>query len=252
MNRKYHTFAHNFKNDIWGTIIEKIIRSYIIISGFGFFMIDNIQIQTSVEVSEYTDAMSGFERFVKRLVDFLAAFCGIILLSPVLLLVYILVSLTGGDAIYKQERIGYKGKRFTIYKFRTMKKDAEKNGIPRTEEERREQMTRVGQFLRDHHLDELPQLFNVLNGDMSLVGPRPERQVFIDKILAVNPNYVHLYKMRPGLTSQATLYNGYTDTMEKMLIRLDMDLEYLTTRSLWGDVVIIFKTAFSIISGKKF
>lgn len=215
-------------------------------------MMGNVQVPAQVEVLEYKDAMSGFERFVKRSVDFVAAFCGIAVLLPVLLFIYVVIWLAGGDAIYKQERIGYKGKTFTIYKFRTMKKDAEKNGIPRTEEERREQMTKIGQFLRDHHLDELPQLFNVLNGDMSLVGPRPERQVFIDKIMAVNPNYVHVYKMRPGLTSQATLYNGYTDTMEKMLTRLDMDLEYLTTRSLWGDLMIIFKTVFSIISGKKF
>lgn len=215
-------------------------------------MMGNVQVPAQVEILEYKDAMSGFERFVKRSVDFIAAFCGIAVLLPVLLFIYVVIWLAGGDAIYKQERIGYKGKTFTIYKFRTMKKDAEKNGIPRTEEERREQMTKIGQFLRDHHLDELPQLFNVLNGDMSLVGPRPERQVFIDKIMAVNPNYVHVYKMRPGLTSQATLYNGYTDTMEKMLTRLDMDLEYLTTRSLWGDLMIIFKTVFSIISGKKF
>ena len=113
-------------------------------------------------------------------------------------------------------------------------------------------MTGVGAFLRDHHLDELPQLFNVLLGDMSFVGPRPERQVFIDKIMEVAPRYVHVYKMRPGLTSTATLYNGYTDTMEKMVTRLDMDLEYLTTRSLWGDFVIVLKTALTIISGKKF
>ena len=130
--------------------------------------------------------------------------------------------------------------------------DAEKNGIPRTEDERLAQMTKVGRFLRDHHLDELPQMFNVLNGDMSLVGPRPERKVFIDKIMKEAPHYVHVYKMRPGLTSNATLYNGYTDTMEKMITRLNMDLEYLTTRSLWGDFVIVCKTAFSIISGKKF
>jgi lipopolysaccharide/colanic/teichoic acid biosynthesis glycosyltransferase len=87
---------------------------------------------------------------------------------------------------------------------------------------------------------------------MSFVGPRPERQVFIDKIMEVAPRYVHVYKMRPGLTSMATLYNGYTDTMEKMVKRLDMDLEYLTTRSLWGDLVIVVKTALTIISGKKF
>lgn len=139
-----------------------------------------------------------------------------------------------------------------IYKFRTMYVDAEKNGVLRTKEERNSQMTSLGRFLSDYHLDELPQMFNVLKGDMSLVGPRPERRIFIDKILEVNPNYVNLYKMRPGLTSNATLYNGYTDTMEKMLIRLDMDLEYLTKRSLWSDFVVVVKTALFIASGKKF
>ena len=213
---------------------------------------ENVQSYGIVARGEYHDAMNACERAVKRLIDILVSLSGIIVLSPVFVLVYLVILIAGGSVIYKQERIGYKGKKFNIYKFRTMYKDAEKNGIPRTENERREQMTRVGRFLRDHHLDELPQVFNVLKGDMSLVGPRPERQVFIDKIMAVNPNYVHIYKMRPGLTSSATLYNGYTDTMEKMLTRLDMDLEYLTTRSLWGDFVIVCKTAFSIISGKKF
>ena len=213
---------------------------------------EDITTVTNANAAEYKDAMNGVQRAVKRLIDIVAAFCGIVILSPVLLIVYIIIQCAGGEAIYKQERVGYKGKTFTIYKFRTMKKDAEKHGIPRTEEERLEQMTKVGRFLREHHLDELPQMFNVLNGDMTLVGPRPERQVFIDKIMEVAPHYVHIYKMRPGLTSNATLYNGYTDTMEKMITRLNMDLEYLTTRSLWGDLVIVCKTAFSIISGKKF
>lgn len=202
--------------------------------------------------AEYNDAMNAFERMLKRAIDVIASFCGIVVLSPILLVVWALISCTGGKAIYKQERVGYKGKSFMIYKFRTMKKDAERNGILRTEEERKSQMTRLGRFLCVHHLDELPQMFNVLIGDMSLVGPRPERKVFIDKILEVNPNYVHIYKMRPGLTSNATLYNGYTDTMEKMLKRLEMDLEYLTTRSLWGDLKIVFKTAYAIIVGRNF
>lgn len=201
---------------------------------------------------EYDDAMNSIERWVKRLIDIIASFLGGVVLSPVLILVWILILCIDGNAIYSQERIGYKGKPFRIYKFRTMNVDAEKNGILRTEEERKGQMTALGRFLCEHHLDELPQLFNVLVGDMSLVGPRPERQVFIDEIMKVAPHYVNIYKMRPGLTSNATLYNGYTDTMEKMLNRLNMDLEYLTTRSLWLDVKIIFKTAFSIISGKKF
>lgn len=208
----------------------------------------------SIEIKiqkEYSDAMSPFERIIKRIFDVFVALVGIVILFPLFIIIYLIIWLTGGEAIYKQERIGYKGKSFNIYKFRTMYKDAEKNGIPRTEEERREQMTCVGRFLRDYHLDELPQLFNVVKGDMSFVGPRPERKVFIDRIMEHNPDYVNIYKMRPGLTSNATLYNGYTDTMEKMLIRLDMDLEYLTTRSLWGDFMIICKTAFAIISGKK-
>lgn len=213
---------------------------------------ENMQSRETIALIDYHDAMNTWGRLMKRLIDIVVSLLGIIVLSPVYLLVYLVLLLAGGSVIYKQERIGYKGRKFYIYKFRTMYKDAEKNGIPRTEEERSAQMTKVGRFLRDHHLDELPQLFNVLAGDMSFVGPRPERQVFIDKIMAVNPNYVHVYKMRPGLTSPATLYNGYTDTMEKMLTRLDMDLEYLTTRSLWGDFRIVCETAFSIISGKKF
>lgn len=212
----------------------------------------DILTQTDVVVQEYKDAMSGFERFLKRLFDFMAAFCGIVVLSPVFVIIYVAIWVTGGNAVYKQERVGYKGKPFTIYKFRTMKMNAEKYGVLRTEDERKGQMTTLGRFLCEHHLDELPQMFNVLIGDMSLVGPRPERQIFINGIMKVNPNYVHVYKMRPGLTSNATLYNGYTDTMEKMLTRLDMDLEYLTTRSLWVDCKIVCKTILYIISGKKF
>ena len=211
-----------------------------------------MQSHENAALVEYNDAMNSFERAIKRLIDIVVSFCGIVVLSPVCALVWILISCTGGKAIYKQERIGYKGKPFMIYKFRTMHVDAEKNGILRTKEERKSQMTSLGRFLCDYHLDELPQMFNVFKGDMSLVGPRPERQVFVDEILKVAPQYVHVYKMRPGLTSKATLYNGYTDTMEKMLIRLDMDLEYLTTRSLWGDLVVVSKTALSIVSGKKF
>ena len=214
--------------------------------------LENMQNCEKIALVEYNDKMGPFDRMMKRLIDVIGSFCGIIVLSPLLLLIGVLVFCTGGNVIYCQKRIGYKGRPFTIYKFRTMKMDAEKNGILRTEDERKNQMTKIGRFLCRHHLDELPQMVNVLIGDMSLVGPRPERQVFIDEIMKVNPNYVHIYKMRPGLTSKATVYNGYTDTMEKMLIRLDMDLEYLTTRSLWGDFKIMCKTALSIVCGKKF
>ena len=213
-------------------------------------------LQSGDSAKVYRDAMNGFERWMKRATDFVAALCSLIVLSPILLVVYLLILFFSdgfkSGVIYRQERIGYKGKPFTIYKFRTMRKDAEKDGILRTEDERKGQMTKVGRFLCEHHLDELPQFFNVLIGDMSLVGPRPERKVFVDKILEVTPDYVHIYKMRPGLTSKAALYNGYTDTMEKMLVRMNMDLEYLETRSLWGDFCLVFKTMAYIVSGKKF
>lgn len=198
------------------------------------------------------DGMSAPARFVKRLTDVVVSGLGMILLSPVFLVIWLLILCSGGQPIYRQERIGLHGKPFNILKFRTMKKDCEKDGIPRTEDERMAQMTKVGQFLREHHLDEFPQLYNVFCGDMSLVGFRPERQVFIDRIMELRPDYVALYQIRPGLTSPATLYNGYTDTMEKMIRRLDMDLDYMTHRSLIGDLRIIWKTVVSIGSGKKF
>ena len=110
----------------------------------------------------------------------------------------------------------------------------------------------MGKFLRVHHLDELPQLWNVFCGDMSFVGPRPERRYFVDLILKENSDYEYIFLMRPGLTSKATLYNGYTDTMQKMLIRLRMDLDYFQRRSLWLDLKIIFTTVSFILKGKKF
>jgi lipopolysaccharide/colanic/teichoic acid biosynthesis glycosyltransferase len=106
--------------------------------------------------------------------------------------------------------------------------------------------------LRDHHLDELPQLINVLKGDMAFIGPRPERKYYIDLIMEQDARYERLYQLRPGVTSYATLHNGYTDTMEKMLIRLEMDLYYLEHQSLWMDAKILMQTFISIVGGKRF
>ena len=199
------------------------------------------------------DGMNVVERAIKRLFDFFCSFFGIVVLSPVFLIVYISLRLQNdGSVIFKQERVGYKGRPFNIYKFRTMRTDSESNGKPQLAAKGDERLTKVGKFLREHHLDELPQLFNVFIGDMSFVGPRPERQYFIDMIRKENPNYDYIYLMRPGLTSMATIYNGYTDTLEKMLTRLEMDLEYLQKRSLWYDFKIIVTTVLYIITGKKF
>jgi lipopolysaccharide/colanic/teichoic acid biosynthesis glycosyltransferase len=199
------------------------------------------------------DGMNWCERAIKRFFDITCSFLALIILSPVFLVVTVMLLWQGdGSVIFKQERIGYKGKAFYIFKFRTMRVDSESNGKPRLAAVNDERLTKVGKFLREHHLDELPQLVNVLIGDMSFVGPRPERRYFIEKIRKENPNYDYLYLMRPGLTSMATLHNGYTDTMEKMLIRLDMDLEYLQKRSLWLDFKLIVTTFLFIVNGKKF
>lgn len=199
------------------------------------------------------DALSFPGRILKRVFDFVASLIGIIVFSPFFVIIYFYIkNEDGGPAIFKQERIGYKGKAFMLYKFRSMTMAAEADGKPVLCRKEDDRLTGVGKFLREHHLDELPQLWNVLKGDMSFVGPRPERKYFVDKIISVNPDYELLYCLRPGLFSPATLYNGYTDTMEKMLRRLNMDLAYMERHTLWLDTKIIFLTVYSIVSGKKF
>jgi len=196
--------------------------------------------------------MNFVERFVKRAFDIVASLVGLILLSPVFLFVFIRLRRQGdGPVIFRQERIGKSGRAFNILKFRTMMVNSEANGVPKLAERSDRRLTCVGKFLREHHLDELPQLWNVFVGDMSFVGPRPERKYFIDQIMEQNSDYEYLYKIRPGITSMATIYNGYTDTMEKMLIRLQMDLEYLQKRSLWLDLKIILTTISLLGYGKK-
>ena len=189
---------------------------------------------------------------IKRLLDIIGSLVGLVVFSPVFLAAYVSLKLSAsGPAIYRQERIGRGGEPFFIYKFRTMVEDSEVGGIPLLAEENDVRLTKVGRFLRSHHLDELPQLWNVLRGDMSFVGYRPERKYFIDKIMEIRPDYAELYKIRPGITSFATLYNGYTNTMEKMIRRLDLDLEYLRNMSLAEDMKIVACTFFSIVSGRK-
>ena len=195
----------------------------------------NLDTKTETKTkNEYIyDGMNGLERDVKRIFDFIAAAIALILFSPLFIICYILIKKEdGGSVIFKQERIGRFGRPFYIYKFRSMQEDAEKNGPALFQHERDHRLTSIGKFLRTHHLDELPQLWNVLVGDMSFVGPRPERKFYIDQIIQHDDRYTFLYQVRPGVTSYATLYNGYTDTMDKMLRRLELDLYYLRKRSL--------------------
>ena len=197
--------------------------------------------------------MNKAEQILKRSVDFIIATCCLIFFFPLALVCAIAIHLEDGlPVIYRQERIGLHGKPFFIYKFRSMKTDAEKDGPDLLEISGDPRLTKVGRFLRAHHLDELPQLWNVFKGDMAFIGPRPERKFYIDQIMEHDPRYEYLYQIRPGVTSYATLYNGYTDTMAKMLRRLDLDLYYLENRSWWLDAKILIKTFINIVFGKKF
>lgn len=189
---------------------------------------------------------------MKRAIDFILSALCLIIFSPLLLVCYLAIKIGGGPAIYKQERIGKGGRPFYIYKFRSMVIDAEKEGEELLQQDNDPRLTKIGRFLRTHHLDELPQLWNVFIGDMAFVGYRPERKYYIDQIMERDPRYERLYEIRPGVTSYATLYNGYTDTMEKMLRRLELDLYYLEHRSLSFDTKLLVKTFINIIFGKKF
>lgn len=190
---------------------------------------------------------------MKRLFDILCSAAGLILLSPLYLIIYIGLRMSSRHAaLFRQERIGRGGRPFQILKFRTMVVNDEACGLPMLAEEDDERLTRLGKYLRKTHLDELPQLWNVLRGDMSFVGYRPERQFFIKQIMELRPDYAELYQMRPGITSRAAVYNGYTNTMEKMLRRLDMDLEYLHHHSMLDDLRIIWLTVASIAFPKNF
>lgn len=201
-----------------------------------------------------SDGMSNFGRFNKRTFDIIIAALCLIVFSPLFLICYIAVkSEDGGKAIFSQERIGRGGRPFNIYKFRSMNPNAEAGGEPQLlNVDGDPRLTRVGKFLRDHHLDELPQLWNVLIGDMSFIGYRPERAFFIEQIMAADPRYEYLYQIRPGVTSYATLYNGYTDTLEKMLRRLHYDLYYLGHRSFLFDCKVLWRTFWHIASGDRF
>lgn len=201
------------------------------------------------------DGMNAFERNSKRVFDCIIAACCLVAFSPLFLLSYIMIKMDdGGPAIFKQERIGRFGRHFYIYKFRSMRVDAEQNGpqLSHASGDEDDRMTKAGRFLRAHHLDELPQLWNVFCGDMAFIGYRPERMFYIKQIVERDPRYYMLYQIRPGVTSYATLYNGYCDSLEKMLTRLELDLFYLKHRSWWFDAKILFLTFWNITFGKKF
>ena len=195
--------------------------------------------------------MSDAGLCIKRAFDIIASLTGLILLSPLMAIIALSVKMSSkGPIVYSQKRIGLYGLPFRIYKFRTMVDHAEEEGTPLLTHDNDPRITSVGRWLRKYRLDELPQLWNILRGDMSIVGPRPERPYFIEQIMKEAPYYCLLYKVRPGLTSWGPIRVGYTDTLEKMIERLNCDIVYVENMSLLLDLKILFFTIGVIIRGK--
>ena len=195
--------------------------------------------------------MSDAGLCIKRAFDIVASIVGLILLSPLMAVIALQVKLSSkGPVVYSQERIGLYGLPFRIYKFRTMIEHAEEEGMPQITHDNDPRITGVGRWLRKYRLDELPQLWNILRGEMSIVGPRPERPYFVEQIMKEAPYYCLLYKVRPGLTSWGPIRVGYTDTMEKMIERLNCDVVYVENMSLLLDLKILFFTIGVILRGK--
>lgn len=195
--------------------------------------------------------MSDAGLCTKRAFDIVASAVGMIILSPLMALIALQVKIgSKGPVVYSQERIGLYGLPFKIYKFRTMIEHAEEEATPQLTHDNDPRITKIGHWLRKYRLDELPQLWNILKGEMSIVGPRPERPYFIEQIMKEAPYYCLLYKVRPGLTSWGPIRVGYTDTMEKMIERLNCDIVYIENMSVLLDLKILFFTIGVILKGK--
>jgi exopolysaccharide biosynthesis polyprenyl glycosylphosphotransferase len=243
-----HEFLRKIVSDLEGTtVIIKIIPDmYDILSGS--VKMTSIFGAPLIEISH--NIMPVWQQVVKRTIDIVASLCVLIGFSPFYLLIAIIVKMgSKGPAIYSHSRIGWHGKPFRIYKFRSMYVDAEKNG-PSLSSKNDSRITPFGLFMRKVRLDEMPQFYNVLIGEMSIVGPRPERSFFIEQIVKVAPHYRHLHKVRPGITSWGQVKYGYAENVDEMVERLRYDILYIENMSLAVDFRIMIYTALIVMQGR--
>ncbi len=196
------------------------------------------------------DLMPTWQANIKELLDYLFAIVGLVLSAPIAIVLALIIKFTSkGPIIFKQERIGQHGKPFKIYKFRSMYIDAEANG-PALSNQIDPRVTPIGRFMRKTRLDEIPNFINVLKGEMSIVGPRPERKYYSDQIVKLAPHYLLLQKVKPGITSWGQVKYGYAENIEQMVERLKYDLLYLENISLYIDFKIMIYTILTIFKGK--
>jgi exopolysaccharide biosynthesis polyprenyl glycosylphosphotransferase len=196
-------------------------------------------------------AKSRLSRFIKRLVGFAFSAVMLVFLSPLLLAIAVAIMIESpGAIIFSQERVGENGKIFTLFKFRSMKADAEKGSGPVWACEDDPRITRVGRIIRKLRIDELPQLWNVLKGHMSFVGPRPERAFFVEKLRKTIPYYDERFSVKPGVTGWAQVKYPYCSTEKDTLEKLKYDLYYIKNMSLVLDLVIIFRTIKTVLLGR--